>query len=146
MSKSTVRPEPPVISPLIAISLVNQTTALSLNNLNDTSTVRSRVVGYFGNESLVQLSFNCDNESDWARHRSDLAQVVNSFRFSPSAAYTRPSRRGFLWDRLLVDLGIYGSIALVLLLTAVAARLFTQKKRRYRGSPANTKSKNADCD
>ena len=86
--------------------------------------LRSEVVGYFGKEALVQLSFNHYPQADWAKFESDRNIVFGSFKFDPMMAYQEHAVRRSVFDGWLVDVAIYGIVALVIFLVGMLVRVF----------------------
>ena len=90
------------------------------------------IVGYFGKDIIVQISFNCHNSSDWDKFKVDRDYIFGSLKFDSPAAYTipfvaNPQRQPF-WEKISVDVAIYGILALVILIGLVGS-IFIAKKR-----------------
>ena len=98
--------------------------------IDDASKIKSEVVGYFGKQAVVQLVFNHYAEADWSRFSSDRNLIFSSFEFDPIMAYRTPARRQPFWEKLLVDVGVYGILALVVVLVGLLAGIFKSKLRR----------------
>ena len=91
------------------------------------------IVGYFGKDIIVQISFNCHNSSDWDKFKVNRDYIFGSLKFDSPPAYTipfvaNPQRQPF-WEKISVDVAIYGILALVIILIGLVGSIFIVKKR-----------------
>lgn len=112
-------------------------------DVQDIGPIRSIIVGYFGRNSIVQVTFST-RRAEWNRYADARETIFNSFSFYPNKAYSvqvaasNPSRTS-IWTGVL-EKGISGGFAILLLGgIAVATRKKTGttkvavdgKKRNY---------------
>ncbi len=113
--------------------------------IDSSSSMKSHVVGYFGEHLLVQLSFNCDTGSDWDRYRVAFESLCASFEFDRGFGYRAPpSKSGRTASRLLVNLVIYGSISLVVFVISVVGNAFRKAKTRKGATTSDAKAGEAN--
>jgi hypothetical protein len=90
-------------------------------------TVRGRIVGYFGRDSLVQVMFYAP-ESEWNEHLPIGSSIIDSFRFDAAKAYSMAEARASAPDEddmsRIVGRGIGGAITagVIALLVGAAGR------------------------
>jgi len=87
------------------------------------------IVGYFGKDIIVQISFYCHNSSDWDKFKADRDYIFESFKFDSPMAYTIPFIATPLWEKILGKVVIYGALALVITLIGLVGSIFKAKKR-----------------
>ena len=103
------------------------------------SILRSKAIGYFGKEILVQLAFNHSANADLSKFKDDYNLVFKSFKFDPLMAYKTPSKSESFWEKILVDAGVYGIVALVIVLIGLVGGLCKPKMKNKSKNDQNNK-------
>ncbi|MBW8002824.1 MAG: hypothetical protein FVQ80_12515 [Planctomycetes bacterium] len=85
--------------------------------------VKSLSFGAFGRHALVKIHFSC-LDSDWHRLKNDRTQILHSFQFDPVTDYKGAKKKNnSFWEDSLVDFGVYGIVALIIVLIGFVGRL-----------------------
>ncbi len=89
--------------------------------------IKMVTLGSFGRYALVRIQFCCIY-SDWDQFERDCGQILNSFQFDTSTDYKGSQKKdGFFGEDILVDVGVYGTIAIVIFLIGLVGRLYKSK-------------------
>lgn len=103
------------------------------------STLRSKAIGYFGKDILVQLSFNHYANADWNQFKDNYNLIFESFKFDPLMVYKTQSNSESFWEKTLVDVGVYGIVALVIALIGLVGGLCKSKVKNKSKNDQNNK-------
>jgi len=90
--------------------------------------VKSLLLVNFGRYAFVKIRFIC-LESDWYRFGNDRDLILNSFKFDPLPDYKSESQNKSFWEDSLVDVAVYGTVALFLFLITVIVGVFKSKEK-----------------
>ncbi len=83
--------------------------------------VKSLLSMNFGRYAMVKIRFICI-ESDWHRFGNDRDLILHSFKFDPARNYKGAQKKNnSFWEDSLVDIAVYGIVALIIVLIGLVA-------------------------
>jgi len=100
--------------------------------------VKSLLLTNYGRYALVKIRFVC-LKSDWYRFANDCALILNSFKFDPATDYKSASKSESFWEKILVDVAIYGTIAVVIGLIGIVGVIIGRKRKAKPKDEPNNK-------
>ncbi|MGB2806650.1 MAG: hypothetical protein WBC22_02835 [Sedimentisphaerales bacterium] len=89
--------------------------------------LKSLLLENYGRYAFVKIRFVC-LDSDWQRFKNERELILSSFKFDPTTDYKGAQTKSkSFWEDKLVDVGIYGTIALVIGLIGIVGGIIERK-------------------